>query len=121
MIEPLTGFPNNVLAFACHGRVTRQDYETVLIPSVEATLKAHEKVGLYYEVGPDFTGIETGTVLEDIKVGVEHLNRWDRLALVSDVEWIRNTVTVFGFLLPGHLRVFHLSETASARAWIIAT
>src|ERR1039458_5974084 len=107
MIEPLTGFPDNVLVCACHGRFTRQDYEAILIPAVEAALKAHERVRLYYEVGLDFTGIETGAILEDIKVGVEHLNRWERLTLVSDVEWIRNTAAIFGFLLPGHLRVFH--------------
>lgn len=35
MIEALTGFPDNVAAFVCHGHVTRTDNETVLIPDVE--------------------------------------------------------------------------------------
>ena len=97
MIEKLKGFPANVLAFACRGQVTRRDYDSVLIPAVEAALKGHDKVRLYYETGPDFIGIEAGAVLEDFKVGVEHLGRWERVALVSDVEWIRTAVRAFGF------------------------
>lgn len=118
MIEHLKGFPGNVLAFACHGQVTQQDYEAVLVPAVEATLKTHEKVRLYYETAADFTGIEAGAVLEDTKVGLDHLGRWERFALVSDVEWIRIAAKAFGFLLPGRLRVFERAEAEAARAWI---
>jgi hypothetical protein len=120
MIEMLKGFPENVLALACRGKVTRQDYETVLIPAVEAALKRHDKLRLYYEIGEDFTGIEVGAVLEDIKVGLEHLSRWERVALVADVEWIRHTMMAFAFLLPGQLKTFHTSAAAAARAWITA-
>ena len=118
MVERLNGFHANVLAFACHGRVSREDYETVLVPAVEEALRFHDRIRLYDEVAADFAGIEPGAVMEDMKVGVEHLSRWDRLALVSDVEWIRDMVRAFGFLLPGCLRVFHLTEATEARNWI---
>ncbi len=120
MIDILTGFPPHVLAMACRGKVTRADYDRVLIPAVEAALKAGPKVSLYYEVGQDFQGIEAGAVLEDIKVGVEHLPRWDRLALVSDVDWMRATVAAFGFLMPGRLKLFHLNQAQEAKDWIKA-
>ncbi len=58
MIEPLKGFPANIVAFACRGHVTKSDYETVLIPTVEKTLQQHEKLRVYYEIGPDFPGID---------------------------------------------------------------
>ena len=35
MIELLKGFPSNVVAISCHGDVSRQDYDDVLIPAVE--------------------------------------------------------------------------------------
>jgi hypothetical protein len=44
MIEALTGFPDNVAAFVCHGHVTKADYEKVLIPDVEKRLAHHDKV-----------------------------------------------------------------------------
>ena len=58
MIEVLKGFPKKVVAFACKGHVTKRDYETVLIPAVEETLQQPGKVRLYYQIGPDFSGIE---------------------------------------------------------------
>jgi hypothetical protein len=37
-----------------------------------------------------------------------HLTRWERIALVSDVEWI-----------PAAMKTFPLSQAAEARTWII--
>jgi DNA-nicking Smr family endonuclease len=62
MIQRLEGFPDNVCAFVCHGHVSRDDYTTVLMPAVEAALKRHDKVRLYYQTAPDFTGIDLTAV-----------------------------------------------------------
>jgi len=120
MIEHLKTFPDNVLAFVCHGHVTKADYDEVLVPAVMNALKRHDKVRLYYETAQDFGGIAPGAVWEDFKVGMEHLLRWERFAVVTDVEWIKHTMRFFSFLLPGALKVFPASETAQARKWISA-
>jgi SpoIIAA-like len=120
MIKLLSGFPDNVLALACVGQVTRQDYDSVLIPAVQAALERHPKLRLYYEVTPQFTGVTAGAMWEDFIVGVEHWSRWERLAVVTDVEWMRFTVNAFRFLLPGRMRVFAGSESTEARRWIVA-
>ena len=119
MIETLKGFPAKVLAVVCKGHVTRRDYETVLIPAVEETLKQPGKIRLYYQVDPDFAGIEPGAMWEDFKVGIEHLSRWERFAVVTDVEWIRHTLGFLGFLIPAIVKIFHVSEEAQAREWIV--
>jgi hypothetical protein len=120
MIEPLTDFPDNVVALACKGHVTRRDYETVLVPAVEKALKQHRNVRVYYQIGPDFAGIDPGAVWEDFKVGMEHLRRWERIAVVTDVDWIRHTIRIFSFLIPGEVKVFPTSQTSAAHDWIVA-
>ena len=119
MIERLTGFPDNVVAIVCDGRVTRRDYEDVLMPLIEAALNRHEKVRLYYETGYDFMGVEPG-VSQEFNVGMDHLLRWDRIAIVTDIDWIRETVRAFSFLLPGAVEIFPLEEGPAARTWILA-
>jgi hypothetical protein len=121
MIRILSGFPENVVAVACEGRVTRKDYDDVLVPAVTAGLQRHEKLRLYYEITPQFSGMEAGAVWEDFRVGMGHLLRWERITVVTDIEWIRHTVNVFRFLLPGKVRVFTGSETSAARKWIVAS
>jgi hypothetical protein len=115
MIKVLEDFPDNVAAFACHGHITKSDYETVLEPAVEKALKKHASIRIYYETATDFESIDPGAVLEDAKVGLVHLLRWERFAVVTDVEWIKHAVDFFGFLMPGKMRVFPTSESAQAR------
>lgn len=118
MIELLGGFGDGVVAVACHGTVTRRDYETVLVPAVEAALGRHNRVRVYYEMAEDFAGFEAGAMWEDTKVGLGHLSRWERIAVVSDAEWIRRSVAALGFLMPAAVRVFARAERDQARAWV---
>src|SRR5215469_16946320 len=106
MINEIEGFPDSVVALMAKGQLTKQDYDQVLIPKVEAAMERHRKIRLYYELGSQFSGIDAGAAWEDFKVGVEHLTRWERAAIVTDVDWIRHMVDAFRFLMPGQLRVF---------------
>lgn len=121
MIERLEGFPDFVVALAGTGQVTKKNYEDVVIPAVEAAFKRHEKVRLYYELGPQFGGLEPGAAWEDLKVGARHFLQWEKMALVTDVDWIRRTISGFGVFMPGELRVFPNSEAAAARAWVVGS
>jgi SpoIIAA-like len=118
MIELLKGFPDNVVALAVHGEVTKKDYEDVLIPAVEKTLQSHEKVRLLYEIGPDFDSYDPGAAWEDFKVGMEHLSRWERVAVITDLEWVKLSMKFVGMFMPGALRVYPIAEGAKARLWI---
>jgi hypothetical protein len=121
MIKLLDGFPEGTVAVACEGHVTREDYEKILIPRINEALARHDKVRIYYEVGPSFSGIDVGAVWDDTKVGLGHLARWERMALVTDVSWIRLAVGAFRFLMPGRLRVFDTAQAAEARSWLKGT
>ncbi len=120
MIEVLKGFPENVVAFACHGQVTQSDYTTVFNPVVADAFKAHDKLRLYYETAADFAGIDPAAAWEDTKVGLAHWRNWERMAVVTDVEWIRRAMKLFMFMMPGELRVFPSTQAAQAREWIVA-
>lgn len=121
MIEILQGYPDSVVAFAAKGHVTQRDYVDVLIPKVEQALKRYGKIRCYYELGADFSGIEAGAAWEDFVLGIEHLRQWDRVAVVTDVEWMRHAVNVFRFLVSGEIRVFGVSQATEAQGWICAT
>lgn len=120
MIKLLEGFPRSTVALECSGHVTRADYARVLIPRVNEVLAREGKVRVYYEIGSSFSGMDAGAVWEDFKAGMEHLSRWERVAVVTDVPWIRSTLQAFRLFLPGKLRLFGTAEAGEARDWITA-
>jgi hypothetical protein len=118
MIELLKGFPDNVVAVRGTGTITRDDYDTVLIPAVEKALQSHDKVRFLYEIGPGFEGYDASAAWEDFKVGIEHFSRWERIAVITDVEWIKLAMQAFSVFLPGAIRVYPTEEASQARLWI---
>jgi hypothetical protein len=47
MIEMLEGFPKGVVAAVASGRVTREDYNDILVPAIEAAFARRDKVRCY--------------------------------------------------------------------------
>jgi hypothetical protein len=118
MITLLDGFAQDVVAVRAEGQVSRQDYDAVLIPAVEKALTRNDRVKFYYEFGPDFTGMDLGAMMEDMRVGLGHLRQWACIAVVTDVDWIKRAVDLFKFLLPAPTKTFSLAQAADAKAWI---
>jgi hypothetical protein len=118
MIEKIPDLPANVLGFSATGTVTANDYESVIIPAVDEVFSRQGKVRFLYQLGEKFKGFEAGAAWDDTKLGLRHLTGWERVALVSDVEWIRMAMKVFGLAIPGHLRVFHNAELTEAKRWV---
>lgn len=118
MLERKPDLGDGVLEFSASGHVTGADYESVLIPGVEEVLSRHSKVRLLYHLGADFERFDAAALWDDAKVGLEHVSAWDRMALVTDVEWIRLSAKVLGFALPGRVRLFANAEIDQARAWL---
>jgi len=121
MITPLSGFPDNTIAIAGSGRITAEDYETQLIPLVEQAFETHGKLRLYYQLESEFSGFEAGAMWDDFKLGVAHFGDWERVAVVTDVDWIRRAAKAFAFLMPCEVGTFDLNQAAAARQWICAT
>ena len=118
MISVLPGFPDDVLAFEASGQVSATDYERVLMPAVEAALEKQDRLRMLYSFAADFSGFDMGAAWDDAKIGLRHLNRWERIAVVSDLEWLRLFVQGMGFLMPAAVRVFGRGDFAKAKDWV---
>ncbi|MDE3079135.1 MAG: STAS/SEC14 domain-containing protein [Paracoccaceae bacterium] len=119
-LEILPGYPADVVAIEAVGHVTRADYEEVLIPAVLATAKAEGKVKLLYLIGARFAGLSLGAAWDDAKLGLLHMGDFARVAVVSDVDWIRVGLKMFAPFMPCPVHVFHTAELAAAKDWITA-
>ena len=117
MISTLEGLPDNVIGFEATGKVTDDDYEDVLVPAIRNIRDAHLKIRLIYVLGEDFEGWSPGAMWEDAKVGLGDPRSWEKIAIVSDKDWLRHSVKALGWMMPGEVRVFALDELTAARDW----
>ena len=121
MVERVADLPAGVLGFRASGKMTRDEYREIMKP-IYATLERGEKLNIYFELAGDFDGLDLGALWEDMKaagsVGLMHRSSWERMALVTDKDWIKHAVAVVGPLAPGELRLFEPALTVEAKAWI---
>ena len=118
MIDLIPSLPANVVGFVASGQVTASDYESVLIPAIQSRLQHHEKVRVLYQLGPRFSGFSAGAMWDDAKLGFAHLNAWEKIAIVTDVDWIESAIGIFKFAIPCPIKIFSNSHYTRAETWI---
>ncbi|HEY6415140.1 MAG TPA: STAS/SEC14 domain-containing protein [Acidimicrobiales bacterium] len=116
MIEELTDLPPGVIGFEATGKLQAEDYRDVLLPALERA--ATEGGGIHCVIViTNFDGLSAGALWQDLKMGVEHLRAWKRIALVTDIEWMNHVTALFGWMTPGEVKHFQLAERTAAIAW----
>src|SRR6516165_12766789 len=116
MLELIDGLPGNIVGIAVSGRLTKQDCDDVLAPAIAKSLRRHDKIRLYYELNSRFPG----AAWDEIELGLEQASRCERVAIVTDIGWVRLTVKALRFLIPSEIRVFATEQADEGRAWIRA-
>lgn len=116
MIEELHDLPPGVIGFETSGKIEAADYRDVVLPALERAFGQGEVRFLI--VMKDFGGMSGGALWQDLKVGVEHLKGWKRIAVVTDIEWVTHLTGLFGWMTPGETKTFPLQQREEAVAWV---
>jgi hypothetical protein len=120
MMRLLSGLPDGVVGIDATGEIDDDDYEDVLRPAVEECLTRHDKLRLLYVLGSEFEEFEGDAMWEDAKFGASFFTSFERIAVVTDVTWIRRSMKLLGWMIPGEVRHFPVADQAAATAWIVA-
>jgi hypothetical protein len=68
-------------------------------------------------IGDEFDGLTPGATWKDVKFGAAHLTKWKRCAVVSDKDWVGHSIAVFGWMMPGDVKVFATDQLSEATDW----
>jgi hypothetical protein len=118
VVDPLSDLPEGVIGFRIDGELEAYDYTDTLIPAVEAAAAAGGVRAVM--VIANWSGFGKGAMRQDAKLGFEHLKSLERMALVTDVDWMRHAMHLFGWAVPGELQVFPLDDLEAAIEWAAA-
>jgi SpoIIAA-like len=120
VIDRIDGMPEGTIGLTASGKLSRDDYRTVLEPALAEGLESGELRLLF--VLTSFDGLEPGAWAEDAKTGLKALVRdhagWKRFAVVTDVEWVARATRAFSWMTPGEVLVRGMDGLEEARAWV---
>ena len=57
---------------------------------------------------------------EDTKYGIEHWKQFEKIALVTNEDWVSQSTKLFVPFFPGEVKVYNIDEIDKAEAWVKA-
>ena len=118
MLRPMTDMPAGTIGFEAVGEVEDDDWEQAVEPVLRREIADGRKVRLLYLLGPKARDVEGDAMRVDTGFRARHATSFDRVAVVSDEDWIRPALRALSFLLPGKARGFRVRELAAAKTWL---
>ena len=114
--------PENVFAIEVVGKLEKDDYEKVLVPAVQKMIDGPGEIRAVFVFGDRYEGLTAGATWADTKLYVgellhRELSKWKRCAIVTDLDWLRHSVAMFHWMMPGEVEVFEPSKVPEAIAW----
>ena len=89
MLRQLKDMPVGTIGFEAVGEVEDDDWEDTVEPVLRQEIAEGRKVRLLYVLGPESREVEGDALKADTGFRARHAGSFDRVAVVSDEDWIR--------------------------------
>ena len=118
MIQAIKSIPGHIAGFRASGTVTWDDYKTVVVPVTEEKLKQTGEIYFLLLVDTDLGNFTFGAWARDALLGLEHLSKWRKAAIITDNENAIKFTDGFSIVAPGEFKGFKKSEYDAAVKWL---
>ena len=116
MIEKIKYLPLNMVGFRSEGEVVKEDFESVM-QEVSDLVKKTGKLNYLFFLDNSAADFSLGAWMQDALVGIKHITRWNRAAIVTDSNTIRHFTTLFSKIMAGTFCGFKKEGYLQAIDW----
>jgi len=117
MISIIKNAPANVAAFTATGEVTKDDFQSTVMPHVKAVTEQYDELNYVLNLDTDISNFTMGAWWQDALLGIKNISKWNRAAIVTNKESIQQFTEVFSKIMPGEFRGFDKEELEMAINW----
>jgi hypothetical protein len=117
MIQYLQDLPSNIVGFKATGEITEKDFSETVLLKVQALIDKTDQLNYLLVLETSVSNFTIGAWMKDVFLGIKYLTKWNRAAIVSDVEAIRSFTTFFSYLMPGEFKGFEHKNLQQAIDW----
>ena len=119
MLRRMTDVPAGTIGFEAVGDVDDDDWEDTVEPVLRTEIADGRGVRLLYLIGPGAREVEGDAMRADTGFRARHASSFERVAVVSDEDWMRPALRALSFMLPGKARGFRVRDLPEAKAWLV--
>jgi hypothetical protein len=117
--------PDAVVALEVVGKLEMKDYDDVLVPALTDMIARTGEIRLVFVFGDEYESLTTGGTWADAKLYVgelvhRDLSKWRRSAIVTRLDWLRHSISLFRWMMPGEVEVFDPPDVKAAIEWAAA-
>lgn len=117
MITLIPDVPENVAAFHATGEITKEDFDSLVMPHVKAKVNTFDELNYLLLLDTDLDKFTAGAWMQDAFLGLKNLTKWNRVAIVTDKKGVQTFTEGFSVVMPGEFRAFNKEDLASAIFW----
>jgi hypothetical protein len=118
MLKQMADMPPGTVGFEAIGEVDDDDVEKTAEPVLRQIIAEGRKVRLLYLLGARLREYDDDALKAEMMFAARHPSAYERVAVVSDEDWLRPALRVLSVLVPGQLRGFRVAELQAARSWV---
>lgn len=121
MLRQISDMPAGALGFEAVDTFDDDDFEDTVEPVLRREIAAGRSIRMLYLLGPSLRSYEGDALAEELKFAARHAAWYERVAVVSDQDWLGPALRVLSALVPGQLRAFPVAQLPQAKTWVAST
>lgn len=110
--------PDNVAAFRATGEITKEDYQTVVEPTVQKLVDRINEINFLFLIDIEIENFTAAAWIEDAMLGLKNLGKWNRTAIVTDSVKSISFTKGFSYIVPGEFRGYKKEAFNEALNWV---
>jgi hypothetical protein len=118
MLRKMNDMPAGTIGFQAIGEVEDDDWERAVEPLLRREIADGDKLRLLYLLGPEADDVEGDAMKADIGFRARHAKAFERVAVVSDENWMKPALRAMSAVMPGSARGFAVHDLPAAKAWL---
>lgn len=116
MIHELKDTPNTMVGFHVSDKVTRREFDQVLLPAAHELILRTGKLNYLFLLGPDILNYDFGIWLEEVMIE-SNTTLQSRAAIAILGSYSSFMKSVLHRVIPGHVRIFPDNDLGEAILW----
>lgn len=118
MITQIQNLPANMVGFKATNEITEEDFTDRVMPEVKELVAKTDTLNYMLVLDTSVKDFTAGAWFKDAVMGIKHLTKWNRAAIVSDSKGVKTFTDVFSVLAPGEFKVFEHKDQQRAIDWV---